>query len=41
MSRWIKGLIVGLSMCVGLVVFGLPSTVHAYKVVTPGYSSRA
>ncbi|WP_414950040.1 hypothetical protein [Levilactobacillus brevis] len=40
MSRWIKVLILGLSVCAGLVVFGLPSTVHAYKVVTPGYSSH-
>lgn len=39
MSRWIKGLIVGLSMCVGLVVFGLTSTAHAnYGTnVTYGY----
>lgn len=32
MFKWIKGFIVGLSICAGLVVLGIPSTAHAKYV---------
>ena len=39
MFKWLKGFIVGLSICSGLVVLGIPSTAHAnYGMnVTYGY----
>lgn len=32
MFKWIKGLVIGLSICAGMVVLGIPSTAHAKYV---------
>jgi len=40
LSKWIKGFVVGLGVCIGLSLFGVPSTAHAYHVASFKYSSN-
>lgn len=40
MSKWIKGFVVGLGVCIGLLLFGVPSTAHAYHAASFKYSSN-